>query len=135
MDAHPFTLVWPQLLSLSLFNYLASSTSGVLLFFCIVTFPQLFQLFDRYLGVVTGENNAFCCFVCAVVDSLLICSVIHPFEPTGRPSSIVKVRFLGNQSTRMVSFFAAIMLYSRYFTTLKHKVHCKCQIKSCQIHF
>lgn len=134
MDAHPFTRVWPRLVSLSLFTFLASSASGVLFFSCIVKFPQLFRFFHRYLGLVTGENNASSCFVCAITDLLLICSVIHPFEPIGRPSSMVKVRFTGCQSMRMVSFFAAIMLYSQYLhhnDKLKHKVYC--QVCPCEI--
>lgn len=27
-------------------------------FFCRVDFPQLFHLFQRYLGIMTGDNNA-----------------------------------------------------------------------------
>lgn len=46
--AHPFTLVLPRFLLLSLFAILASSISGV-------EFPQLFQVFIQKTGKKNGE--------------------------------------------------------------------------------
>lgn len=37
-------------------------------------FPQLYQLFHRYLGVATGENNVSCCVGCAMGDILPLIS-------------------------------------------------------------
>lgn len=50
----------------------------VFFFFCSVEFPQLIRLFDRYLGIATGEETAFSCFGSTMSDAL--CAAIWPLH-------------------------------------------------------
>lgn len=75
--------------------------SARLSFFGSVDFPQLFQLFNRYLDIASWENNGSSCFLDALPlwDNL---TFIFPgnIEPGRRPNSILRARFIGSQSLR-----------------------------------
>ena len=58
----------------SLYPSSAGSFSLFFFFFgCSFCFSQVFQLYDRYLGVGTRENNASSCFDCTIADALPLC--------------------------------------------------------------
>lgn len=60
VNASPFALILPRFsikLPLCLICLLHQQTS-FFFFFWPVDFPQLFHLFQRYLGIMTGDNNA-----------------------------------------------------------------------------
>ena len=61
-------------------------------FICSVEFPQLFELFHRYLWTVTGENYAYSCFGCTVAAFFVPYFVIHFCILTKW-----KVSFIGNR--------------------------------------
>lgn len=56
----------------SLYHYLPSSPP-LSVGSSVADCPQLFQLFNSYLGIVTRENYATSCFGCAMADSVSFC--------------------------------------------------------------
>lgn len=111
---HLFSLVWPLLLSLSLFIFLASSTSEVL----IILQCRVPTCYSSCFTDDQGKRSPSSGIGCTMADALLLCCNSTPFhiflgkiQPRGRPNSIV--RFIGNQFsgyTDSVIFF----FYSRY---------------------
>lgn len=98
--------------------------SAQFLFFCSVYFPQLFQMFHRYLWVASRK---------ATLLPVLGVQWQTYFEHGGRLNSRVKTRFIRNQSTHgWCLLYCAVGIYFKMIGQ-SNKVPC-CEFRLHHVH-